>query len=273
MVNQKLTTFCRPLFMEINMTTVTIIGTFAHDIIDTNLLNDPAATSYRVEASHGDDRITTGWTADFIFGGKGDDYIYAGDGDDYVSAGNHNDFVSGGRGNDYLLGGAGDDVVHGGKGNDYIDGGSGNDMLYGIKGANEIYGGEGDDLLNSGRQRSTLDGGAGEDRIQADMLKGGDHVLTGGADADTFEFLGAASSKTSILTITDFVLGEDTFAIDGTTVEQFFDDYLSGALTPAADLFTDTATGLTIRLDGGDELRFNGLNEADFVDHYIGGFV
>ncbi len=255
------------------MTTVTIIGTFTHDIINTYLTPDPSATTFRVEAGNGDDTVITGWTADQIFGGKGDDTIWSGDGDDYVSSGNHNDFINGGRGNDILDGGAGDDVIHGGKGNDIIYGGSGNDSLYGTKGANEIYGGTGNDLLNTGRQRSTLDGGEGDDILQADMTKGGDHTLTGGADADTFEFIGAAYSKQSMITITDFALGEDTFAIDGTTVEQFFEDYLSGALTPAPDLFTDTATGLTIRLDGGDELRFNGLNEADFVDHYLTALV
>ena len=251
------------------MTTVTIIGTFSDDVINTYLMPDPLATSYRIEGSHGNDQIISGWTSDMIFGGKGDDKIWAGSGDDFVSAGNHNDYVDGGNGNDTLLGGAGDDIVHGGKGNDIIHGGSGNDSLYGTKGSNQIFGGTGDDYLNSGNHRSILDGGTGQDILHADMLKGGDHVLTGGADADTFNFVGAHYSKLSLLTITDFTLGEDTFSIDGTSVEDFFDDYLSGALVPAPDLFTDTADGLTIRLDGGDELRFNGLDEQTFVDHYL----
>lgn len=247
------------------MTTVTIIGTFTHDILNTNLTSDPEATSFRVEAGHGDDQVISGWTADQIFGGKGDDKIWAGGGDDYVSAGNHNDFVDGGTGNDILDGGAGDDIVHGGKGNDIIYGGSGNDFLYGTKGSNELYGGTGNDFLNSGLHRSFLYGGDGDDTLQSDMRKGGDHVLEGGFGADTFEFVGQLYSKQSMLTISDFELGVDTFSIDGTSDQQFFDDYMLNG----GDIFVDTTAGVTIVLTGGDELRFEGLEEADFIDHYL----
>lgn len=118
----------------------------------------------------------------------------------------------GGAGDDYLLywGFNHDGLLKGGDGDDFIE------IHTGWRGKVRAYGGSGNDHLAVYYNGShSLDGGTGKDLIEAGF---GDDVLTGGADADTFDFPvriseGAGTAGDDISfgddVITDFVIGSD----------------------------------------------------------------
>jgi len=135
-----------------------------------------------------------------VDGTAGDDVIskaYTGDPEGDVV---HDDALI----DDVVYGNGGNDTIYLGRGDDTAHGGAGDDVIYGQNGNNTIYGDDGNDVLNTGSRSSILDGGAGNDILQAVLSKGGDHTLTGGTGADTFEFTYNSATKSSDAHITDF---------------------------------------------------------------------
>lgn len=241
----------------------TIDGGDGNDTIDGGEGNDT------IDGGLGNDTIDGGDGDDLIAGGRGDDYLSGGAGDDTINAGNGADRVFGGDGNDILNGAGGDDYLHGGHGNDVINGHSGNDTILGIKGHNELFGGDGNDIVNTGDHTSTADGGAGDDLIVARLKKGGDHTLTGGADADTFEFVYQTSKKASDVTITDFELGVDQFVVGGMTGEEWVDIYFGFGLIFEVDILSEVNGNAVLEIGYNDTITFEGISEADFRSHYV----
>jgi Ca2+-binding RTX toxin-like protein len=89
--------------------------------------------------------VTTGFTAENIFGSDGNDSLFGTSGGDEIVGGNGNDILTGNDGDDVLRGGNGDDVLRGGNGDDVLRGGNGDDILYGGLGIDRLYGGPGAD--------------------------------------------------------------------------------------------------------------------------------
>ena len=204
----------------------------------------------------GDDLFTGSDGADVFDGEAGHDQIAGGEGDDVLG---------GGDGNDLLDGGAGHDTLGGDRGNDTLIGGAGDDAIYGRFGNNQIFGGDGDDLLSSGRDSSTIEGGAGDDVLVARQETGGDHVLTGGAGADTFEFFGARAGRQSDTRVTDFELGLDQFTVNE-----------GDGFAYAADnglFFQDVAGDALLTLPSGSTIVFEGVTAADMNELIPGAFV
>ncbi|MBU1815123.1 MAG: hypothetical protein KKI10_18900, partial [Alphaproteobacteria bacterium] len=141
--------------------------------------------------------------ADLLNGAAGNDTIRGLGGNDTVNGSEGNDDLDGGDGNDSVIGGAGTDVIQGGKGADTISGGAGGDIIRGGKGQDSLEGGEGNDTLYSGYGQDTLTGGSGSDVF----------VVKGKQDA-------ANPAALVTPTITDFVAGTDTIAIEGVTAAE-----------------------------------------------------
>lgn len=161
--------------------------------------------------------------ADIVNGGLGNDTIRGLGGNDTLNGAEGNDDLDGGDGNDYLIGGAGDDTLQGGMNADTLEGGAGNDVLRGGKGFDSIDGGDGNDTIYSGLGQDTLTGGAGADVF---VLRGEDPNFPGALKAPT---------------ITDFVAGTDTIAIEGATADE-----ITAALTAQTTV------------DGGVQFSING---------------
>lgn len=232
----------------------TLFGEGGNDIIDGGLGNDT------VHGGAGDDLIA---------GGRGDDDLFGGDGNDIINAGNGADFVFGGNGNDILNGAGGDDHLVGGKGNDVINGGSGDDLILGTKGHNVLSGGIGNDTINTGDHTSTVDGGDGDDLIVARLKKGGDHTLTGGAGADTFEFVYQSNKKSADVTITDFELGVDEFIIGGMSGEEWVTAYFAFGEAFEIDILSEVDGNAVLEIGNNDTITFEGVSEAEFLAYYV----
>lgn len=241
------------------MATVTLTGTVSNDVFHTVQMGYPDLTEFFIDGGHGDDVIRTGNGSSTVYGGKGMDEIHTGAGDDAIHSGNHDDYVHAGRGDDYVSAGAGNDIVYAGKGSDTVLGGSGDDTIYGVKGYNLLDGGTGNDTIDTGVHTSTVLGGEGDDLIKANLIKGGDHTLTGGEGADTFEFNFQSAKKASNLTITDFELGVDTFSVAGVLA----DDY-------AIDLSTVTEVNgnAVLSLGSKDSITFEGVTADELITYY-----
>lgn len=152
---------------------------------------------------------------DTITGSTGNDRILAGEGQNRVDGGDGLDFITGGGSADWLAGGAGNDTLNGLRGNDTIYGGDGDDYIHEQRGANLLDGGAGDDRISSGQDESFLYGGDGDDALLASLVRGGGHVLTGGAGADSFDLLHLSANRAFTTTITDFNAEEDSLMIGG----------------------------------------------------------
>ncbi|SFR33172.1 calcium-binding protein [Litoreibacter janthinus] len=241
---------------------------------DTVTLSDAADAAFggdgndTISTGGGDDWIDGGADNDIISAGLGNDYILAGDGDDVVNAGNGDDSVFGGNGADILNGAGGNDYIDGGHGNDIIDGGSGDDFIFGRKGNNDLFGGAGNDTVNTGDHTSSADGGTGDDLIVARLKKGGDHTLTGGEGADTFEFVYQTSKKSSDLTITDFELGVDDMIIGGMAGQDWLSANLAFADAFGLDIVTEVDGNAVLEIGFNDSITFEGVSEAEFMAFY-----
>jgi Ca2+-binding RTX toxin-like protein len=173
---------------------------------------------------------------------SGSAYLQGGGGEDYLYGGGGNDVLFGGAGEDYLDGGAGGDTMAGGMGDDEYVVDSDNDQVFEMPGegnfdrilASVSYDnksgveileltGSGDlDATGLDTQGDTLVGNSGSNELTGgdgnDWLIGGlgSDELTGGGgfgegnDFDTFVFNDTGSTDT----ITDFVDGDDTIALD-----------------------------------------------------------
>lgn len=196
---------------------------------------------------------------DTIIGLGDDDVIYGGLGNNNLDGANGNDVVVGDSGNDTLYGGNGDDTLAGKNGNDWLFGGDGADVIYAHAGGDRLYGEEGDDTLYSSVQNSTLSGGAGDDLLVARMDKGGDHLLSGGDGADTFDFTYPNIRKASINTITDFDLAEDRLTVEGMDLFAFAALNGRSFVQDGDQAVINLGNGGTIRLDGADAGLLNDM--------------
>lgn len=225
---------------------------------------------FDIDADKGDDRVVGSAEDDIIKGGKGDDTLLGGDGNDTIIAGKHDDTVYGGTGDDYIEGNLGGDTLYGGKGRDEIKGGDGDDFIYGVKGNNTLEGGAGRDTIDTGLNGSTVDGGTGDDVIRANATKGGWHTLTGGNGADSFEFYGMGVKKRSLVEITDFELGIDSFSIAGQSDFDFMADYLAGS---ADATLSQNGADAVLRLDHGLTVTFADTDMNDLLAEYSAAAV
>ena len=200
-----------------------------------------------VDAGDGDDTLTTGDGAAYLFANDGDDTVIAGEGALAAFGGNGEDeldgqaslqtYLDGGKGDDVLLGGDGDDRLFGGvhekpdddsSDDDVLSAGAGDDVLNGGFGADILFGGAGDDVINhlghamedSAAERhdfdwhidgdaDVLDGGEGDDTLILDRAD----TATGGAGDDVFWLYSNDGDGLGHAEVTDFTPGEDFLRI------------------------------------------------------------
>lgn len=155
--------------------------------------------------------------------------------------------------------GASDFVFRGASGSDHLDlsdlviGWTGRVRLDGAGGQDHLTGGMAGDFIRGGPGRDTLQGGAGDDTLLGnrgrDWLEGGagDDVLTGGLGRDVFHF---GQGDTGQDRITDFRPGRDVLS------------YSADVADRDALRFEDTAQGLRITQQDGDQVILSGITEA-----------
>ncbi|OCX59999.1 hypothetical protein BFP70_18040 [Thioclava sp. SK-1] len=214
-----------------------------------------------------EDTLIDGWVdAKGIAATQGADLLTGTDVQDIIVAGSGDDVIHAGRGDDQVFGGSGNDLLTGSAGDDTLAGGTGNDTLTGNKGANVLIGDHGDDLIQSGLHGSSLDGGTGSDVLVFDLARGADHIGTGGADADMFQFDNTAGARTGSVTITDFELGVDQFRIDGTMGGEWLNDAVAAGTATITQVNGDTVVDDLI---GGDRFVFQGITASDFEESLL----
>ncbi|MGH1331493.1 MAG: calcium-binding protein [Paracoccaceae bacterium] len=240
-------------------------GTSGDDFANLTFLED-AFDFISVTTGLGNDTVILGGGDDSVDASGGDNYISSGDGADFVLTGAGNDTVYAGRGDDFIVSIGGDNVIRGGHGNDTIITGDGNDLILGDKGRNFIDAGAGNDTINTGDHSSTINGGEGDDIIVARLKKGAAHELTGGAGADSFEFIQAGAKKIAHVTITDFNAAEDTIIVDGIDAQaEFFDAFFS---TEPSDFFGGLA-----EVDGSTEITIGNGDTITLLNVSVGEFI
>lgn len=269
------------------MTLITIYGSNSSDTFNPSIFGS-GYTSYRIYGNGGDDVITVDtpiptvinggdgndtihlYTAnDIAHGDDGDDTINGGGGSDTIYGDAGNDTLYGENGDDFIFGGAGNDLLSGGKGHDVIFGGIGDDTIYGNKGHNTLSGGDGNDYINTGDHTSTIDGGTGDDLINARLKKGGDHVLTGGEGADTFEFVFQSAKKSADVIVTDFDLGVDQFITGGVPGQEWIDATFALSAAFGIDILTEVDGNAVLNIGFNDTITFEGISEEDFLAYYV----
>jgi Ca2+-binding RTX toxin-like protein len=179
------------------------LGTWVHRGLDN-------ITVFGDASSNVGTRLSGGAGDDSIQGTNGDDYLSGGlSGGDTIDAFGGDDIIIGGAGEDLLKGGPGNDVINGGEAQlgDIVDGGSGADFIHnsnatglvasmlGEAGDDFIQGGKDSDLLlEGGEGNDWIEGLAGLDMLFGDMgllagvfdpVRGGNDILTGGAQNDS----------------------------------------------------------------------------------------
>lgn len=219
-----------------------------------------------VEGRDGNDRIdasgvTYGVTlvghggADVLTGGSGDDGMFGGDGDDFILGGAGFDQMLGDAGNDTLEGGGSapgalGDRLYGGSGNDHLTGG-GNGILLGDEGDDTILAYAGD-LARGDGGNDVITGAAGLQQIIGGT---GNDTLTGGSDADRFDFADGWGADR----ITDFQPGIDQlglFEVSG------LDNMAQLSITDLADGSQIAYADSTILLLG---VAASALSSSDFL--------
>ncbi|SEV87941.1 Hemolysin-type calcium-binding repeat-containing protein [Aliiroseovarius sediminilitoris] len=210
------------------------------------LSNDEGTEVPVVDGGAGNDTLTSGDDAAYLFGNDGDDVItsgegvlagFGGNGDDTLDAARSRDsFLDGGAGDDMLVGGDGDDQLFGGvhetpdeehtpvTDDDILIGGAGDDALFGGHGADTLTGGEGDDIINHLGHAMERGGAELHDfgwHIDGDQdtLDGGSgddtlimdrsDIATGGDGEDVFWVYSDADAGQSHAEVMDFVPGQD----------------------------------------------------------------
>lgn len=122
-----------------------------------------------------------------IIGTDNKDIFDSGDLGNDIFAGKGNDVITGGKNADWLFGQEGDDVLRAqGGSNNLLDGGVDNDDLYGAEGSDWLIGGAGDDELRGKGGADILDGGRKVFEDGNEISKG--DYLYGGSDNDTYLF-------------------------------------------------------------------------------------
>jgi serralysin len=235
-----------------------------------------------VEGQDGNDLLYGGHGRDTLDGGDGDDMLFGQDGDDRMIGGQGNDIffvdsvgdkvvehagqgvdtvrssIAGGvyalpsevenlileSGNAVVHGNALDNAINGNAAGNALGGNAGNDTLHGLDGNDALYGGQDDDALYGGNGNDRLFGQAGND------------VLAGGAGRDAFLFNTALNGLTSVDTITDFNVADDTIHLENA----FFTGLANGLL--AAGAFRIGAAAA----DADDRIIYNNATGALFHD-------
>ena len=157
---------------------------------------------------------------------------------------------------DTVMGGAGHDNIKLDGTGDVVMAGDGRDFVIARGQGHRVHGEAGDDYLIARQGGSELDGGAGNDRLVADIRQGGDHVLTGGDGADSFEFLFGATRHAAQTEITDFDLGVDRLSVDGAEIDLF-------ALPAGMLAGTDSDGSVILSVGLNDTVTLRGVTEAD----------
>lgn len=163
---------------QVSLSTLTITGSNAHDLIDirqdgqqlvvserrqgaaratVRRFNASDLLAVRVQTLNGNDTVNVARNLNLpltvtIDGGRGNDTL---------NGGGSRDILIGGDGDDALRGGGNDNILTGGAGNDLLIGEDGEDVLRGLDGNDTLVGGQGEDLLL---------GGNGNDRLVGDAL-------------------------------------------------------------------------------------------------------
>lgn len=153
----------------------------------------------------------------------------------WQSGSDGSDLLVGSRREDRISGGDGDDGLLGRAGNDRLSGDAGNDIAFGGRGRDLIEGGAGNDRLFGGRDVDHLEGNTGNDRLSGGR---GDDLLDGGAGNDTL--LGGS--------------GDDVL------VGGAGDNTLKGGSGFDTVTYSDSDTGVTVRLDKGRATRETGFS-------------
>jgi Ca2+-binding RTX toxin-like protein len=168
----------------------TYVGKITNSVIYGGADNDTIrdfygnSTNVTVNGNLGNDNITYGGDSNglTIFGGDGDDTI-----DCEIDTGSA-----------YLSGDLGNDTIFGSDSGDTIRGGDGNDSLLGFDGGDSINGGTGNDYIEGGFGNDTLNGGEGNDSFGiygTPGFNGDNNLITGGAGADTYTYIGGYSGE------------------------------------------------------------------------------
>lgn len=210
----------------------------------------------RIELGSGTDTINAGAGDDSIWAGAEADIVNAGAGDNTVSGAAGNDTIRSGDGRDSLTGGTGDDVIYGGSGDDHLAGGNGSDTLLGEAGADSLYGGSGDDMLQGQAGADSLMGSSGVDSL---IGGAGDDTLFGGSEGDVFAFEDGFGQDV----ITDFGDGDTIHlaaGLNGSDIQTAADvaRFVTGGVT-------DAGTAYTLISIGGDTIRLERVEAADFL--------
>lgn len=121
-------------------------------------------------------------------------------------------------GADTITGRAGNDTIDGLEGNDTLYGGDGDDTLIGGDGADDLFGGDGMDTIHVSGHGDQAFGGEGADTIIIDVSQAETVVVTGGAGADTFEFVDNDPATAHVTHVTDFQPVSDTLIVNGVEI-------------------------------------------------------
>ena len=126
----------------------------------------------------------------------------------YGGDGNENGTLYGGDGNDTLTGSQWNDALWGGLGNDSLSGNNGKDRLFGGGGDDTLNGGAGIDILVGGAGKDSLLGGAGDDVLFGDGGQNLQNLVSGTANAETFQKFLLSKSVDELITFEEQYGGE-----------------------------------------------------------------
>jgi Ca2+-binding RTX toxin-like protein len=156
------------------------------------------------DSADGNDLITTGLGADFVFGNGGADTIVTDEGSDTVVGGAGSDTVDLGRGGNLAFGNEGDDTI-----------------ASSATSQNTVFAGAGDDSIRmtnaSKTARDTLQGNEGNDSIRGNR---GVDTISGGSGSDVFAYSTGgddgnnAAGGGPVEHVTDVSFAEDKFQPD-----------------------------------------------------------
>ncbi|MGE0701230.1 MAG: reprolysin-like metallopeptidase [Hyphomicrobiaceae bacterium] len=191
--------------------------------------------------------ITGNDSANVLTGNTGNNTLNGNGGNDTLNGGDGNDLLSGGSGIDSMIGGAGNDTFIVDSTSDIVveaagAGGGTDTVRTWVFNLNLASYANVENALLTGTSSLSLTGNSGANTLTGNA---GANTMTGGGGADTFAF-NTALGGTNIDTITDFVVVDDTIALE------------NGIMTALGAAGTLTANQFVI-----------GAHAADADDHII----